>query len=166
MEIMRISCAFAKSLLQMRSSPENSTPWTRNTTLSSRSCSMRSGSLWLRRCQKTQDRISGERRSSVLRKRIKPSFRRFENSRNLEVLLRHGLSFRRFENYQNAKDPPTNTNHEHESRSVLLRKVFLSPPELADAITTNAAKGRLRRIALCRILQLYASDPGLLWALG
>ena len=43
-------------------------------------------------------------------KRVGPSFPRFRNSENVEVLLRHGLSFPRFENYQNVKDPPTNTS--------------------------------------------------------
>ena len=70
-------------------------------------------------------------------------FTTFRNSENVEVLLRHGLSFPRLENYQNVKDPPTNTNHEHESRSVLLREVFLSPPELSNAITIQRGKGQI-----------------------
>ena len=63
-------------------------------------------------------------------------FPRFRNSENVGVLLRHGLSFPRFENYQNVKDPPT----EHEFRSVLLGEVFLSRPELSNAITIQHGK--------------------------
>ena len=48
---------------------------------------------------------------------------------------------------------------------MLLREVFSVRRIHRILLPSNAAKGRLRRTALCRILQLYASDPGLLWHL-